>query len=352
MKTRTKNPGRQRIPTPRKIRLKILIETDMEGGSGITHLDQVVCGRREWERARAFLTGDVNAAVRGVYNAAEEKGVKAEEVHVTVVDSHWAMNNILPEHLDDRVKRLIRGIERKYPQVEGIDSTYNGAIALANHDQTPTGENERVGILPHTWLPGWRWIVNGLEVSETILNAYTCAEHEVPLLMVSGDDVIVEKVLRFMKIREPEREFDGVPKREVEGAIVKEAYGFQSGATMSINEAQKVIEEAAFNAVRRLIHQGCAQLTCKKHLGTVILELILPEDIKVADIKMVDGRYDDVQKVGILDMGQNKVKVIAENFKEAILTGGAILNTFYAKKLAELEASADKLQYEFLQSKL
>ena len=49
--------------------MKILIAADMEGITGVTNWDQVDPNHAEYPRFRRLMTGDVNAAVRGVCEA-------------------------------------------------------------------------------------------------------------------------------------------------------------------------------------------------------------------------------------------------------------------------------------------
>ena len=81
--------------------MKLLIAVDMEGITGVTHVDQVTPGHSEWQRFRRLMTGDVNAAIQG----AAEAGVE----DIVVSDGHWDSTNILIEELDRRA-RLNSGI--------------------------------------------------------------------------------------------------------------------------------------------------------------------------------------------------------------------------------------------------
>src|SRR4030065_382371 len=80
----------------RKARMKILIACDMEGISGVAHWDHVTPGHAEYARFRRLMTHDVNAAIRGAFEAG------ADEVIVT--DGHWDNRNILVEELDPRAR--------------------------------------------------------------------------------------------------------------------------------------------------------------------------------------------------------------------------------------------------------
>jgi len=49
--------------------MKILIAADMEGISGVVHWEQVSLSHPEYSRFRRIMTGDVNAAIRGLTRA-------------------------------------------------------------------------------------------------------------------------------------------------------------------------------------------------------------------------------------------------------------------------------------------
>ena len=69
--------------------MKILISADMEGVTGVTTWDQVTPGHPEYARFRKLMTADVNAAVRGAFDAGADQ--------VVVADGHWNGSNILIE---------------------------------------------------------------------------------------------------------------------------------------------------------------------------------------------------------------------------------------------------------------
>ena len=45
--------------------MKIYISSDIEGISGITAINQVLPGERDYERSRELMTQEVNAAIEG-----------------------------------------------------------------------------------------------------------------------------------------------------------------------------------------------------------------------------------------------------------------------------------------------
>ena len=81
--------------------MKLYIEADMEGATGITHADQLLesGGQRYWKGCK-LLTDDLNAVIKG----AVSEGV----TEVIVSEGHANMRNILVEDLHPAA-RVIRG---------------------------------------------------------------------------------------------------------------------------------------------------------------------------------------------------------------------------------------------------
>src|SRR5512147_772359 len=97
--------------------MKILIAADMEGISGVVNWDQVTPGHAEYARFRRIMTGDVNAAARGAFEAGADE--------VIVADGHWNGSNILIEEFDTRA-RLNTGSPSPFSMMQGIDESADG----------------------------------------------------------------------------------------------------------------------------------------------------------------------------------------------------------------------------------
>ena len=99
--------------------MKILIAADMEGITGVTNWDQVDPHHHEYPRFRRLMTGDVNAAARGVCSAGADE--------ILVIDGHERGSNILIEDLDP-CARLVCGDYSPLAMVQGIDRGIDGVI--------------------------------------------------------------------------------------------------------------------------------------------------------------------------------------------------------------------------------
>jgi D-amino peptidase len=207
--------------------MKILIAADMEGVSGVVHWDHVNSKHADHARFRKLMTGDVNAAIRGAYDA----GVK----EVIVSDGHGSFRNILIEELDPRV-RLNAGEPRLLAMVQGVDAGVTAAMFVGYHARVGTQN----AILDHTWSSSCVasvWL-NGQAFGEIGVNAAVCGHFGVPVIMVSGDRAACTEAVELLGA--------------IETAVVKQATGQMSAECLAPEVAQQRIYEAARQAVDRL----------------------------------------------------------------------------------------------------
>jgi D-amino peptidase len=160
--------------------MRILISADMEGVTGVTFPDDVEPGHPRWVRHRELFTGDVNAAIRGFFDAGADE--------VLVNDSHADKRNLLLDRIDERASVLI-GTHGPWSMMEGIDRGYDAVAFVGYH----AGAGQQ-GVLSHTYLPNMItgvWL-NGAPCSEGYMNAALAHEFGVPVVLVTGDDCAVE----------------------------------------------------------------------------------------------------------------------------------------------------------------
>lgn len=161
--------------------MNILISTDIEGVAGVFHPEQTRPGNGEYERARAWMTREADAAARGAFAAGAEA--------VWVNDSHGGFRNLLPDLLDPRV-RMVLGKPRYLGMMAGIEQACDGVLMIGYH-----GRAQSRGILAHTINSGafaGVWL-GERELGEAGLYAAVAGDAGVPVLMASGDDVFVQE---------------------------------------------------------------------------------------------------------------------------------------------------------------
>ena len=156
--------------------LKVFMSVDMEGISSIVSGAQTGRDPGEYQKGRALMVGDVNAAVEGVLGLGEAE--------IVVSDAHGGMANIPPEDLPEAAV-LVRGTPKPLTQMAGIGAGFDAAAFIGYHSRKGTLH----GILSHTISGGAieSVVINGMEVGETAINAAIAGYYGVPLVFVAGD---------------------------------------------------------------------------------------------------------------------------------------------------------------------
>lgn len=207
--------------------LKVYISADMEGVVGVVTGDHLGPTGFEYQKAREWLTDEVNAAIR----AAQAAGA----TEIVVSDSHGNGENILLDEIPRGV-RLVRSWPRPLGMMQGIDETFDAAIYIGYHASTTNSE----GVRAHTMSSGTLTAIrlNGVEVPEAVINAAIAGQFGVPVVMISGDDAIIAEAQHHLG--------------DIEGATLKWNYGFHSAMTVTPVESQEIIFEAVSSALARL----------------------------------------------------------------------------------------------------
>ena len=215
--------------------MKVLISVDMEGVCGVTSWVQVMPpeiegGPRstvEYERARARLTREVNAAVEGALAGGAEE--------VIVNEAHDGMRNLIAEDLHESV-RFITGSDKALGMMQGVDEPGVGAAFFVGyHAKAGTPHAP----LAHTWTGYVQDVrLDGRSTGEFGINAALAGHFGVPVTLVTGDDKAVAQVRAWLG-------------EQVVGVIVKEGYTTFSAIHLHPKRAQQLIREGAREAVAR-----------------------------------------------------------------------------------------------------
>jgi D-amino peptidase len=216
-------PMAQAQPRPRKI----FISVDMEGISGVVQPAQLGPDGFEYQRAREWMTGEVNAAIAGV----RETG----PAEIVICDSHGNGQSLLIDKVPEDV-RIVRGFPRPLEMMQGLDETFTAAMFIGYHASEWTPGAVRGHTISSARLLGVR--LNGAEVSEGIYNAALAGHFGVPVAFVSGDRLAVTQVQQVAA--------------SAEGAIVKEPYGYHSANTVTPARGQAMIREGAKRAMGKI----------------------------------------------------------------------------------------------------
>ena len=213
----------QSQPRPRKI----FISVDMEGITGVVQPAQLGPDGFEYQRAREWMTGEVNAAIAGI----RETG----PAEIVICDSHGNGQSLLIDKVPEDV-RIVRGFPRPLEMMQGLDETFTAAMFIGYHASEWTPGAVRGHTISSARLLGVR--LNGAEVSEGIYNAALAGHFGVPVAFVSGDRLAVTQVQQVAS--------------SAEGAIVKEPYGYHSANTVTPARGQAMIREGAKRAMGKI----------------------------------------------------------------------------------------------------
>jgi D-amino peptidase len=166
--------------------MKVFISTDFEGVAGIVDWDQIMVGSSDYEMGRRLLLGELNAAIDGALAGGATEFV--------VNDSHSSMRNLPPDLLHGQA-RLITGKHKPMYMMEGLDASFDAILFLGYHGSIGASQS----VLSHTYNPRaiWEVRIDGEIAGETALNALVAAHYDVPIALVTGDQVTAMEARRL-----------------------------------------------------------------------------------------------------------------------------------------------------------
>ena len=206
---------------------KVLLLYDMEGVTDATGPQDVGMGSGTYPATRESLTEDVNAAIRGLFKAG------AREVVLT--DGHGS-GNPDPDYLLEKLPQGARFDIRTAPYdpyIEAMEGSFDAMVAVAMH-----GKAGGKAFLAHTYFGHTRWVMAGHDMNESMLVAASAARFDIPLILVTGDDVLREEVRAFS----PATEY----------VMVKKAVSGSSAEPRPRAAVSRDIESAAERALRNM----------------------------------------------------------------------------------------------------
>jgi len=206
---------------------KIFISVDMEGITGVVQPAQLGPDGFEYQRAREWMTAEVNAAIAGIRDSGP--------ADIVVCDSHGNGQSVLIDKLPDDV-RLVRGFPRPLEMMQGIDDSFAAAVFIGYHGSEWATGAVRSHTISSARLLGIR--LNGMEVSEGIYNAALAGQFGVPVAFISGDRLAVAQLQKVIPT--------------AEGAAVKEPYGYHSAMSVTPARGQAMIREGVARAMAKL----------------------------------------------------------------------------------------------------
>ena len=214
--------------------MRVYISVDMEGLAGVSHPKQVVFGldgtdRVDYDRSRALMAGETNAAIEGA--------LAAGATDVVVNDSHWQMRNLRAEDLHPAA-RLIIG-DKPLSMTQGVvadGDAFDAALFIGYH----AGAGHPSGVIAHTYSS--RTIaevrIDGVPHNEAGINALRLGRYGVPVALVSGDDALAGEIELLLPW--------------AERVVVKRALGAHLADSLSPDKARAAIREGVSRALGRI----------------------------------------------------------------------------------------------------
>lgn len=163
---------------------KVYISADIEGIWGNSNPAYTVKSGVLYEEYRTNMVNEVNLVIDQLF----QNGV----MEVVVNDGHGNMDNLLPSRLDKRAAFVTsNGAYKEYGMMEGLDSSFDGVCFIGYHCRSNTR-----GVMAHTiWGSMIRKIVvDHVEMGEGGINAKLAGEYGVPVILISGDDLLKKQM--------------------------------------------------------------------------------------------------------------------------------------------------------------
>ena len=219
---------------PRKT---VFLITDAEGVAGVCRQDQTDPKDQEM---RQLLTGEINAAVNGLYEGGAGQ--------VIVWDGHDGSQTLSALTIHPRSKLIIGDL--------GVTMTLERNYAAIGFVGQHARANRKGGILAHSYssLGIQTMLVNGKPVGEIETRAALAGVFNTPVIFLSGDQAAADDLHVV------------VPNAEL--AVVKEGFANYSCQTLSAQAAQNLIHERARSAI-----QKAAEIKPYKIEGPVTIQI-------------------------------------------------------------------------------
>lgn len=260
--------------------MKIYIETDLEGISGIVLREQAwQLEHREYlEHSRYYLMKEVNEVIETIY----QEGA----TEVIVNDCHARGFNMIIEEMDSRPE-YIQGIPRDN-LLYGLDESFDAMILVGFHAMSGT----KNAVLDHTfnsdqWIRYW---INGIEMGEIGQLCVMAGYYKVPVIFVSGDRAAVTEAKKLL--------------HDVETVAVKKAFSRTCAQLIHPKKARELIQAGVKKALKNITHYKPLEI---KFPAEVKLEVVNTE---LADKMEFEGGAERVNG--------RTVKKIAKTAKDIV----------------------------------
>ncbi len=205
--------------------IKIFIETDLEGVSGVYKFAQT----REKDtpaniQACEYFMGDLAAVVRGLRDGGATE--------IIIIDGHGSQAMI--PHLMEDGARYVTGIPRPDGNRWSLDKSFSGLVMFGFHAMKGTPD----GVLNHTQSSKSenKYWYNGVESGELAQTATVAGYFGVPPILVTGDVATCREATKFFG-------------PNVVTVATKQGISREAAVLYSFGETRKALYEGAKNAI-------------------------------------------------------------------------------------------------------
>jgi D-amino peptidase len=199
----------------------VFLITDAEGVAGVCRQDQTDPKDQEM---RQLLTGEINAAVSGLYDGGVDD--------VIVWDGHDGSQTLSALTIHPRAKLIIGDL--------GVSMTLERNYAAIGFIGQHARANRKGGIMAHSYssLGIQTMLMNGKPVGEIETRAALAGAFNTPVILLTGDQAAADDLHAI------------VPQAEL--AVVKEGFSNYACQTLSAEAARGLIRERAHRAIQRV----------------------------------------------------------------------------------------------------
>ncbi len=221
----------------------------------------------------------INEELRFITECIESSSINPEVEEITICDSHSRGENVpYGKIANDRVT-LIRGYPREFYMMQGLDESYAAVMLVGYHARIGSFR----GLMDHSYSSSciYNVRINGEAVGEVEINAYLAGFYDVPVCLVTGDDVLAEQIKGFYG--------NGFPY-----VLTKEGIGRFSGKMFHPDRIKKSYSREVDRMLKIL--SGEKDRYIKKIEGEIELQIDLVNTVAadavsiIPDLVRMDGR--------------------------------------------------------------
>ncbi|MBU2511557.1 M55 family metallopeptidase [bacterium] len=244
--------------------MKLFISTDMEGVMGVSSWTEMEPGQKGRECSQSVLR-----ELSWVIDELKQSGINSQIEEILVCDSHSRGENVPFGLFEDERVKLIKGYPRPFYMMHGLDSSYSLALLIGYHAKAGSEK----GVMDHTYASSciYNIRINNNTVGEAEVNAYLAGVSDVPIGLISGDDILEKEMQAFFNPNIP-----FVRTKEGSGRFAAKMY------------SPSLIEKEYRKQVRLML-DSYKNLQCKKLEGKIELEIDMITSVMTDALAIVPG---------------------------------------------------------------